>query len=530
MPVSMPDEREDEEQAFNAAKNYHAELNEVYKYFMPYRQSTTERSNEGGAARSEGQSRTDHLFDGTGLSAAFNFAGMMSADWLPPFQDFFKIEAGPLIPQDQRAELNKQLAGVTEMANGVLPRVRLATQELFTDLFGGTGAMFTQAGNSREPVQSMAVPINELAIEDDAFGMPNNVWWRRNYKKRQIEESWPNGKFSDEMTKAMEAKNSRVRITQSVRFDRAADRFMLRVYCEKDKHDHIIFEEEHRTNPWQIVRFFKVPGESFGRGLGHLGLPGIKTTNKTRELALRAAAFALMGIWMRRNDSVFNPDTAEFKPLRFWTVASTGGPLGPTLQRLPVPENFDVASIVMKDERDQLNKILLNDELPELQDSVRSPTEIAARLRRMAKSRGGVGARISLELVASLAQRTVDILEKQAYLQTRLTIDQLLTKTTVTAPAAAAQRADKVQWAVDWMQMIMGLMGPQALPAFAKVQDLLPDIGRWMGVDERYIPTPQEVKEFQQVVAGIAAQMQAAQGANAQQEPPGAAHVNGGAV
>lgn len=529
MPVKMEDEREDEEQAFNDARLYHAELDEVYRYFMPYRQATSQRSSETGG-QSEGQSRTDHLFDGTGLSAAFNFAGMMSADWMPPFQDFFKLEAGPLIPREDRAELNRQLADITEMANGVLPKIRLVAQEVFTDLFGGTGAMFTTAGNARNPVRGQAAPIHELAIRDDAFGEPNNVWWRRNYKPRQIEEAWPKGKFSDDLRERMKQKKSDIRITQSVRYDPGADVFLLRVYAESDDVGHVIFEEEYRTNPWQIVRFFKVPGESYGRGLAHLGLPGIKTTNKTRELALRAAAFALMGIWMRRNDGVFNPDTAEFKPLRFWTVASTGGPLGATLQRLPVPENFDVASIVMKDERDQLNKILLNDDMPDLQDSVRSPTEIAARLRRMAKSRGGVGARISLELVGALAQRTVDILEKQGLLATRLTIDQLLTKTTVTAPAAAAQRADKVQWAVDWMQMIMGLMGPQALPAFVKVQDLLPDIGRWMGVDERYVPTAEEVKEFQNVVAGIAAQMQASQAKGAAPEAPGAAYVNGGAV
>ncbi|MGL4396622.1 MAG: portal protein [Hyphomicrobium sp.] len=522
----MADERQDEKDAFQKARLYHSELDEIYKYFMPYRPSTTQRSADG-LTRTEGASRTDHLFDGTGLHAAFNFAGLMQADWMPPFQDFFKIEAGPLVAQDERKQLNEALAHVTEMAHGVLPRVRVTAHEMFGDLFAGTGAMYLSSGTDREPVRGQAVPINEIACEDGPFGTVESVWWRRNYKARHIPEAWPKAKIGDDLNRKInENRNADILITQSTRYDAELDRYVLRVYCDHNRNEELIWREETRTNPWQIVRFFKVPGEAHGRGLGHFALPFQKTANKTRELALRAAAFALMGIWMRRNDGVFNPDTAVFQPLKFWTVGSTGGPLGPTLQRLPVPQDFDVASIVLKDEREQINKVTLNDELPELQDSVRSPTEIAARLRRVAKSRGGASARISLELVAALAQRTVEILENKGLVETRLSIDQLLAKTTVTAPAAAAQRADKVQWAVDWMQMIVGLAGPQSLPMFAKVQDLLPDVGRWMGVDERYIPSKADQKEFMDVVKAIAAQQQQAA---APPPAPGAQLVNGGA-
>jgi len=527
----MEDERADCADAWKNASAYRGELQDIYRYYMPYRQSTPERSPES-SAPSEGASRTDHLFDATGLVGAFNFAGQMVADWLPPFQNFFKLEAGPLVPEDQRPELNKQLSVITDMAHAVLhPRIPLVAHEMMADLFCGTGAMFLSSGTDRQPLRAQSVPINEIALVNGPFGEVWDVFWKRNYKARHLESLWPNGKFSKRLSEKMKSRSDDVGITQSMRYDAKKDRWFLRVYADDDETGAIIWEEDFRTNRWITPRFFVAPGENMGRGLAHLGLAFVRSANKTRELVLRAAAFALMGIWMRRNDGVFNPDTAVFKPLEMWTVASTGGALGPSLQRLDVPKDFSVDTIVMKDERDQINKVLLNDDLPELQDSVRSPTEIAARLRKAAKSKGGAGARISIELVTALAQGTIDVLEVRKMIDTNLSIDNILTRATITSPAAAAQRTDKVQWATDWMQIIMGTLGPQALPMLAKVDELLPDVGRWIGVDEKYIPTKDEMKDFKQLVAQMVAQMQVAEQEKdkVQQAQPGSQYVNGSA-
>lgn len=530
MPVKMEDERADCADAWNKASAYRRELDEIDRFYMPFRKSTSERSPETGG-QSEGTSRTDHLFDATGVVGAFNFAGQMVADWLPPFQDFFKLEAGPLVAEDQRADLNRQLSGITEMAHAVLrPRVPLVAHEMMADLFKGTGAMYLSAGTKRQPVRAEAVPVNEIALVNGPFGEVWDIFWKRKYKTRHLEAKWPNGTFSKNLALRMKNRTDEIEITQSMRYDAQEDKWLLRVYADGDETDAVIWTEDFRVNRWITPRFFVVPGESMGRGLAHLGLASVRGVNKTRELVLRAAAFALMGIWMRRNDGVFNPDTAIFKPLAMWTVASTGGPLGPSIQRLDVPNNFDISTIVVKDERDQINKMLLNDDLPELQDSVRSPTEIAARLRKAAKSKGGAGARISIELVTALVQGTVDVLEVLRMLNTNLSIDNILTKATITSPAAASQRADKVQWATDWMQIILGTMGPQALPYLAKVDKLLPDIGRWLGNDEQYIPTDAEMKEFKQLVAHMVAQMQVQQAqAKAPPPQPGSQFINGSA-
>lgn len=523
-------------EAFENAKRYHRELDDIYKFYMPFRQSTAEQMPERGGP-SEGQSRTNDLFDGTGLSAAFNFAGTMQADWMPPFEDFFKLEPGPLIPEgDEKKRLAEQLQDITKIVHGVLPKARVTAHEMMIDLFAGTGAMHQGVGKDAEPVRSRAVPPSELALEEGPWGEIEHIWWRRKYRLRDLERMWPKGTFSKTVSDAIKAdkgaaKRATTLITQYTAYDPEEGQWKLRVWSDLDKDDSFIWQESFRTSRWTIPRFFKVPGETFGRGLAHLGLPFVKTANKTRELALRAAAFAILGIWMRRNDAVFNPDTAVFKPLAMWTVASTGGPLGPTIQRLPVPQDFDVSSIVMQDERDQIRRVLLDDELPSEQDPVRSATEIAGRLRRYARNRGGTGSRIALELVTPIVQNTIDILERSGKLATNLTIDQLLTQATVTAPAAAAQRADKVERAVNWIQIIVMLFGPQAALLVAKVEELLPNIGRWLGNDETMIRSKAETAELRDLLAQIMARMQQAEAQRGAPPPdPGQQLVNGGAI
>lgn len=534
--ITIPDRtvsemRADCAAAFLNAQRYHRELAEIYRYYMPFRRSTAEQAPQGGGA-TEGARLTDALFDGTGVEAAFNFAGNMQSDWMPPFEQFFLLEPGPLIPPDERPELATQLQSITDIAHGVLSQPRLAAYEMFLDEFAGTGAMFLAEGDDRQPVRGLAVPVIEIALENGPWGDVEHIYWRRMYKARQLPVMWPDGKFSNALAKVIrEDRDARVEVTQYTWLDRRAKRWRLKVWCNKDGADDSFWDESFRTNPWITPRFFKVPGETFGRGLAHLGLPFVKTSNKARELALKAAAFALMGLWMRRNDSVFNPDTVRFEPLAMWQVASTGGPLGATLQRLPVPQDFDVSSIVMAEEREQIKRVLLDDEMPADELAVRSATEIAGRMKRYARRRAGTGSRIALEMVTPLAQRTVDILESSGRLRTNLTIDQLLLQATVTAPAASAQRADRVERAVNWMQMIVMLFGPEAALLAAKVEDLIPEMGRWMGNEERFIRPKQEAEQLRDMIAKmVAAQQEQAQAAKDKPPPPGQQYVNGGAV
>lgn len=517
--------------AFMRASPYHQELREIYRYYMPFRTPTVQRSPNAGG-ESEGQSRTDYLFDGTGLSAAANYSGQVLADWLPMGQDAFKLEAGPFLPDGiNKKALNEELERVTKKVHALMPRVYLNLSTSMQDHFAGTSALFLSK-SADNVIDSATAPVIELALEEGPDGEIWGVYWKRKYKIRHLEAKWPRANWSDKLTKLIKdnkTSSNDITVVQYVYWHAGEKTWKLVVWAEEhDDPDSSFYSELFRTNPWIVSRQYVVPGEPFGRGLAHLGLPFVKTANRGRELALKAAVFAILGIWIRRNDMVFNPETAVFDPGAMWTVASTGGPSGPSIARLPVPQDFDITSIVMQEEREQIRKVLLDDELPLEADAVKSATEVAGRLRRYQRQRGGLGARLPFDLIAPLVTRMTDIMHEGGHLAAKVKIDHVLTKLILTAPAAAAQKAHKLESTVNWLQMITMLLGPQAVMLTAKVEELIPEMGRWLGVEEGHIRDQMQAKELAELIAAtVAAQQQATAGPKGPAPSPQQPYMNG---
>jgi hypothetical protein len=126
--------------------------------------------------------------------------------------------------------------------------------------------------------------------------------------------------------------------------------------------------------------------------------------------------------------------------------------------------------------------------------------------------------------VTPIVQRTVDIMAKEGLLPADLEVDQILTEAVVAAPAAAAQRTDKVERVVSWLQMMIGLFGPQAAALNAKIEEILPQIARDSGIEEKFIRSKTEAKQLQALIdqavqAAVAQEREAAKGAPAAPAP-----------
>lgn len=535
MTADFKEIQERSKDAWQRKTYYERQLKEIYEYGMPFRDPA---GMESLTAAQEGQNRTDKIFDGTMPSAALRFAGRLQRDLVPLFQDFFAIEAGPLVPDgDQKKALTEEFQKIGKVASGVLASgsFHMRFHEMAMDLFAGTGALNVTRGDMAAPARFRSVPITEIALEEGPYGDIWGVDWRKEYKARHLRQVWPNGTFSQQLRSLMDNEpGAKVWIHQHTYFEPSEGRWRLRVWRKghnADQHEEI-WTETYRTSPWITPRFFVVPGEPYGRGLAHLGLPSAKTTNKARELALMAAAFSVMGLWARRDDGTFNPDTATFEPLAMWQVGSTGGPLGPTLQRLEVPYNFDISSFVIEDERQQMKMAMMDDALPPMSGAVRSPTEIAERMSQLSQDLGGVYGRLTLEIVAPVVQRVIDILEQMGVLDTTLTIDQMITQVRVVAPIAAGQQAQKVQQTTSWLELIAMLFGPQAVNMFARTEKIAPELGRWLGVPEEHIRSGEEITNLQEALAGMMAQQQQAEQQQQQPDPRENARraLNGGAA
>lgn len=510
--------------AYDRCRDHKVLLNDLYEYVIPYRAPA-------GTPAASTQGRVDRIFDGTATKAAFRFAGRMSQDVTPAFQDFFELKIGPYLALagDAKKQAEEELAVISKKVKAVLEGAQfaVASNEMYLDLFGGTGAMLMPE-HDRDILRFVSVPIGELALQEDGHGRVTGIYWQKAYAAGDIPDLWPSNKIaiSAELRKIIDEQgDQQVEILQASEWNDTTgqwDFFALRPdKCEEGA----IYRTAERTCPWLTPRFYKVPGEPMGRGPGLMGLPTAKTLNKVTELTIKAAAFAILGLWMYRNDRVFNPKTAVMKPGAMWAVGSTGGSMGASLQRLEVPGRFDISNIILQDLREAVKQIMLDDTLPPDSSAVRSATEIVERMKRLSADLSGAYARLVLEIVRPLIQRVIDVLHRRKLIETHLEIDQLLLRVDVISPIAKLQQAQDVSSIVDWLQIQLSLGGQELMMLTSKVEDIFAEIGRKLGVSEKYIRSDADKKKIQQAVAAMIAQTQLA--GQQQQGPAGTAPPGG---
>lgn len=510
------------DRAYSASLSHKKLLDDLYSFVMPYRAPS-------GSPAASSAERVDRIFDGTAAKAAFRFAGRMSQDVTPAFQSFFELKIGPYleVDGDEKKAIEEELAVISKKVAAVLEGAdfAVAAGEMYLDLFGGTGALLMPEAD-REVLRFVAVPIGELALREDGFGKVNGVYWKKTYKAEDIPGLWPKtkSKISEKLQRIIdEEPDTDVVILQACEYD--CESYQWNFVAMRPDHcdEGAIYQTTEDTCPWLTPRFYKVPGEAMGRGPGLMGLPTAKTLNKVTELTIKAAAFAILGLWIYKNDRVFNPKTSVMKPGAMWAVGATGGSMGASVQRLEVPGRFDISNIILQDLRESLKQIMLDDTLPPDSGAVRSATEIVERMKRLAADLSGAYARLVLEIVRPLIQRVIDVLFRRKLIKTRLTIDQLLLKVEVVSPIAKLQQAQDVSSIVEWLQIQLSLGGPQLMMLTSKIEDIFADIGRKLGVSERYIRSNADKKTIQKAVAALIAQAQAA----AQGPPPGGAPAPG---
>lgn len=495
--------------AYTNCASHKAILNELYEYVIPYRAPA-------GTPAASTTGRVDRIFDGTASKAAFRFAGRMSQDVTPAFQRFFELKIGPYldVQGDAKKELEEELALIAKKVSAVLEGAdfAVAAGEMYLDLFGGTGAMLMPESD-REVLRFVSVPIGELALREDGFGKVNGIYWEKTYPAEDVPGLWPKDKvkISAEFQKIIdEAPETPVKIMQASEFNADTGQWSFDGFRSDKCEEGAIYHTTENTCPWLTPRFYKVPGEAMGRGPGLMGLPTAKTLNKVTELTIKAAAFAILGLWIYKNDRVFNPKTAVMKPGAMWAVGSTGGQMGASVQRLEVPGRFDISNIILQDLREAVKQIMLDDTLPPDSGSVRSATEIVERMKRLAADLSSAYARLVLEIIRPLIQRVIDVLYRRKLIKTKLQIDQLLLKVEVVSPIAKMQQAQDVSSIVEWLQIQLSLGGMELTMLTSKVEDIFADIGRKLGVPEAYIRGDNEKKQIMQVVAGVIAKAQMA--------------------
>jgi hypothetical protein len=231
-----------------------------------------------------------------------------------------------------------------------------------------------------------------------------------------------------------------------------------------------------------------------------LALSTIKVVNKVKEMALRAAAINLLGLWGYRPGGAFNPNVHKMSPGAFWPVNSTGGMLGPDVARLDTPgRGLEVANIVLSDERAVIQRLLHDEATDGKGKTPRSAEEILMIAQRVKRAYVGAFGRLINEIIPTLIPAACEILHEQGLLTMDLTFDQLLLGVEVTSPLASTLKAGHLEPLIQGFQLIAALGRDPNRELM--VDDLLPSLLADSGIKAAHIADEAHKKDFDQKAA-----------------------------
>ena len=472
-----------------------------------------------------GEERGLDIFDSTGVISTHRCANRMQAALFPIGQPFVALETGPTFPANLKDQAAVILEQVSSLLHAALETSNFATSigEFLGDLLIGTGTMLVNKGTRDNPLQFVAVPPWQVALENGPWGAVWGVYrCHKDIKADQVSYYWPKAKMPAGWAEKVRTNEAlTITVIEYCYFEPKDGNWYYDIVLKDEGPEHLLPRPNRYrlANPWIVTRWSKAANEVHGRGPVMQALADIRTVNKAKELTLMSGSLAISGVYTVVDDGVINPQTAVFAPGSMIPVArNQGHPMGASIMPLERTGDFDVAALLLEDTRISIKQALMDESLPPLAGPVRSATEIVERIRALQLDIGPAFGRIMNELIQPLVQRCLVILSELALLPNDIKIDGQSIRVKVLSPIARAEAMREVENVVQALTLA-GFLGPQAAAASYKVEDIPAWVGRQLGVPEELIRDEGERATFEQQVAQTAQALVEQMNAPAQPAP-----------
>ena len=467
-----------------------------------------------------GSKKMQRVFDSTAINSTQRFANRLQSGIFPPQRKWCRLEPGPNIPEERRAEAQAALDVYSDKLFATLKQSNfdIAMGEFLLDLAVGTAVMMVQPGDDTSPINFVPVPQFLVAFEEGANGQVDNVYRRMRMKAEAISRQWPDAKIEpgSQLARLIDQKPTEdVDLIEATVFDAKRGDYCYHVIYKEGKQE--LVYRRMKVSPWIVSRYMKVAGEIYGRGPLITAMPDIKTLNKTLELLLKNASLAIAGVYTAADDGVLNPATVKILPGAIIPVARNGGPQGASLTPLPKSADFNVSQIVINDLRANIKRILLDESLPPDNMSARSATEVVERMKELAQNLGSAFGRLINETMIPLVEKILQVMDDRGLIDLPLRVNGLEVRVSAVAPLAMAQNMEEINAIMQYMQ-IAQQMGPEGQMSI-KVGDTLDMIADRLGIPQKIRRSPEErMMQMQQMAMA------------AEQNPELAAQVVQGAI
>ena len=474
---------------------------ECYEYSLPQRESFYYEE--------AGQRRDEKIFDETAVVGVQEFASRLQSGLVPNFTRWADFVSGSEVPPDQREKIDNELDEVTEYVFEVLQNSNFSQEvhESFMDLAVGTGVLCVEEGDALNPVIFSAIPLPHVVLDTGPDDRIDHVYReRKNVEFDHLPIMYPKGKF-DQKVQAQMGQDRKTTVLEVV----------CRDYSKKNQESYyhyaicmttntLLHSKELTgvgSNPFVCFRWSKCAGEIYGRGPLISALSAIKTTNLTIEMILENAQMAISGIYQMEDDGVINPDTINLVPGSI--IPKAMGSAG--LQPINAAGRFDVAQLVLGDQRLNIKRALFNDMLGDPDKTPATATEVAERMADLSRRMGSAFGRLQAELIQPVLQRVVYILKKQGRIEVP-TVNGREIKVRSVSPLAQAQANQDISSVARFLELVGGVFGPEMLQVLIDSEQTAVHLAKKFGVPESLIRDEEQRKQ----IAALAQQMAQQQG------------------
>jgi hypothetical protein len=453
-----------------------------------------------------GAKKMNRVFDSTAINSVQRFANRLQSGIFPPQRKWCRLEPGPDIPDDRKAEAQGALDIYNEKLFATIKQSNfdIAMGEFLLDLSVGTAVMMVQPGDDISPINFIPVPQYLVAFEEGANGQVDNVYRRMRIKGEAIQRQWSDAVVEGQLARLVKDKPTEdVELIEATIFDQKRGDYSYYVIHKETKSE-VVFRKM-KISPWVVSRYMKVAGEIYGRGPLITALPDIKTLNKTLELLLKNASLAIAGVYTAADDGVLNPNTIKIVPGAIIPVARNGGPQGESLRALPRSGDFNVSQIVINDLRQNIKRILLDESLPPDNMSARSATEVVERMKELSQNLGSAFGRLINETMVPLVSKVLQVMDDRGLIDLPLRVNGLEVRVAAVAPLAMAQNLEEINSIMQYAQIAMQV-GPEGQMSI-KTGEMLDMIAEKLGIPQKIRTTPEEREMMKQQGAQMAAEV-----------------------
>lgn len=475
-----------------------------------------------GDYQTEGTDRTKTVYDLTPMKAVSVFAARMHNILTPPFFQWASMQPGHEVER-YKEDFPDQVKGYEERLqrnNQIMfdhiwsSNFDLEIQPCYSDLAVGTAAIMLREGDDEQPLDFHCVNIREIAFEENAKGMPTNVWrFYKEISRAHLQKLYPDADFSKIPPRGEKDPHlEKLDIVESTVELPKGDGFQFLLIDKKT--NAVLLEKKLKSSPWIVFRFSRFPEAIIGFGPVLQAFASILTINKMVQYELIGNAFRATPAWTGYADDVFNPWTTRIEPNTIIPINPMSADSSP-LRALEMAGDVRFTQLQLQEMRQQINDVMMANPLGQPLGPVKTATEFIMRRQQLDEETSIAIGRLMSELIRPLLKRVKYILERKGILEPMPEINGKTVTIKFETPLANAQNLGNAEQFLNFFQSLAAVVGPQKALMTIKQEDVANWMAEQFSVNESLLKSKEEmeltnmqIQELAQML--IQSQMQAA--------------------